>query len=336
MRQGLTLAILAVAVPGQALALETPRDNIDALIEAQARANGVPASFIHRVVKRESGYNPRAVGRGGALGLMQIKHGTARALGYSGPASGLLDARVNLTYGVAYLAGAYKTARGNEAQAYSYYARGYYYAAKRAGIRTDVAELEPPPELPAQAPANPLNQFFGKIFAPTRTAAVATASADPSVAALSSAIPPQGAAAPAPAVETPPAAAPAQPAPPTMTHVPLPPERPAPVTALAFAAASPVSGLPVPTYGLRGGLAAAPQASAPTIQAAASAQAAAPAVTTVAAAAPAAAVEAEPERISIPLPPRRPPEFRHFVAKKPAPAAPMTASAAPETAPVSQ
>ena len=62
---------------------------------------------------------------------MQIKHGTARALGYSGPASGLLDAKVNLTYGVAYLAGAYKTAHGNEAQAYSYYARGYYYAANR-------------------------------------------------------------------------------------------------------------------------------------------------------------------------------------------------------------
>jgi soluble lytic murein transglycosylase-like protein len=33
---------------------------------------------VHRVIMRESRYNPRAVGHGGALGLMQIKHATAR------------------------------------------------------------------------------------------------------------------------------------------------------------------------------------------------------------------------------------------------------------------
>ncbi len=88
------------------------------------------------------------------MGLMQIKHGTARALGYSGPASACStprqpDLRRRLPRG------AYKTAHGNEAQAYSYYARGYYYAAKRAGIRTDVAELEAPPVREVSAPANP-------------------------------------------------------------------------------------------------------------------------------------------------------------------------------------
>ncbi|MGY2047249.1 transglycosylase SLT domain-containing protein [Methylobacterium sp. JK268] len=322
MRQRLILAVLAIAAPVPALALEAPRDNIDALIEAQAKANGVPASFVHRVVKRESGYNPRAVGRGGALGLMQIKHGTARALGYAGPASGLLDARVNLTYGVAYLAGAYKTAHGNEAQAYSYYAKGYYYAAKRAGIRTDVAELEAP--LQAPPPANPLNQFFGKIFGGgPRPAAVVTASADPSVAALSSAVQAQAPAEPAPAA-APPQAPPAAPA----LAAPLPPPRPAAAPVLAYAGASPIAGLPVPTYGLRGGVAPAAEPVA---------AAATPAVTTVASADPAATVaEAEPA-VHVPLPPRRPVEFRHFAARKPAKPVPMTASAAPDAAlPASQ
>jgi hypothetical protein len=362
MRKRLLIAV-AVAAPLPATAQVSPvRDNIDALIEAHAKANGVPASFIHRVVKRESGYNPRAVGRGGAMGLMQIKHGTARALGYSGPAAGLLDARINLTYGVAYLAGAYKTAHGNEAQAYSYYARGYYYAAKRAGIRTDVAELEAPPV--RDVPTNPLNRFLGSVFGARQTATTATASADPSVAALAGAYAQQAAAQPytLPAPTAPqqpvmaqpaqaPAQAPVQAAPvqmasaqeptaqaaaePTLT-VPLPPIRPA---SLAFhAAPAPAAGpalayagssatLPFPTSGQTVSLAATPAAAAP-------APAAQPttATATVAALEPAAA-PAEPEAgPKMPLPPRRPVEFRHFVVRKAAPPVPQTAAAVPEPA----
>lgn len=104
---------------------------LDDRIAYHARLNEVPTDLVHRVVVRESKYNPKAVGRGGALGLMQIKHATARALGYGGPAKGLLDAETNLTYAVKYLAGAYRTASGNYDRAVSYYARGYYYAAKR-------------------------------------------------------------------------------------------------------------------------------------------------------------------------------------------------------------
>jgi soluble lytic murein transglycosylase-like protein len=103
---------------------------IDALIATHAKLNGVPEDLVHRVVIRESKYNPRAVGRGGALGLMQIKHATARSLGYTGPSSGLLDANTNLTYAVKYLAGAYQAAGGDHRRAVAYYARGYYYAAK--------------------------------------------------------------------------------------------------------------------------------------------------------------------------------------------------------------
>jgi soluble lytic murein transglycosylase-like protein len=121
------LALLCLASAAYAERPET----YDKLIAAHAAANGVPESLVHRVITRESRYNPRLIGHCGCLGLMQIKLGTARSLGYEGTAQGLLDPETNLTYGVKYLAGAYRTAGGNADRAVSYYARGYYYAAKQ-------------------------------------------------------------------------------------------------------------------------------------------------------------------------------------------------------------
>jgi soluble lytic murein transglycosylase-like protein len=130
--------ILGLAFVGAVAALTQPscattRAELDALVAAHAAANGVPATLVHRVIIRESRYNPRLIGRGGALGLMQIKAATARGVGYGGSAAGLLDPQTNLTYAVRYLAGAYRLAGGNHDRAVSYYARGYYYAAKGRG-----------------------------------------------------------------------------------------------------------------------------------------------------------------------------------------------------------
>jgi hypothetical protein len=100
------------------------RSQFEGMVEQQASANGVPASLVHRVIMRESGYNPRAVSSGN-YGMMQIRLGTARAMGYNGSAAGLLDAETNMTYAVRYLAGAYRAAGGNESRAVALYARGY-------------------------------------------------------------------------------------------------------------------------------------------------------------------------------------------------------------------
>jgi len=100
------------------------------LVASHAAANGVPAELVHRVIMRESRYNPRAVSKGN-YGMMQIRLATARGLGYTGTAQGLLDPNTNLTYAVKYLAGAYRAAGGNPHRAVAYYAGGYYYAAKR-------------------------------------------------------------------------------------------------------------------------------------------------------------------------------------------------------------
>lgn len=103
--------------------------NLGALIARHAAANDVPEDLIRRVIRRESGGNPRAVSKGN-YGLMQIKLGTARALGYRGNAAGLLDPETNMTYAVKYLAGAYRVAGGNADRAIHYYAAGYYGAGK--------------------------------------------------------------------------------------------------------------------------------------------------------------------------------------------------------------
>jgi soluble lytic murein transglycosylase-like protein len=112
---------------------------LDGMAAAQASANGVPVSLVERVIKRESGGNPRAVSRGN-YGLMQIRLGTARAMGFSGSAAELLDPQINMTYAVRYLAGAYRAANGNENRAVALYASGYYYQAKAQGFSPYAAE----------------------------------------------------------------------------------------------------------------------------------------------------------------------------------------------------
>jgi len=123
------LAAMAVLVLPQAALAQ--RADYEAMVASHASANGVPPALVHRVIVRESRYQPRLVGRGGTIGLMQIKLATARGLGYTGDAEGLRDPDTNLTYGVKYLAGAYRAANGDHDRAVHYYAAGYYEVAKR-------------------------------------------------------------------------------------------------------------------------------------------------------------------------------------------------------------
>ena len=139
--------------------------NLDSLIARHAAANNVPEDLVRRVIKRESGGNPRVISKGN-YGVMQIRIGTARSLGYRGTAAGLLDADTNMTYAVKYLAGAYHAADGNANRAVHYYAAGYYYAAKSKG-RLDKSN------------DNPLNAFAS---AAAKNQSVAPASSSASAA----------------------------------------------------------------------------------------------------------------------------------------------------------
>jgi len=133
---GLTLGFAAaLALLAPTVAHSASRAEVDALIGAHARVNNVPEALVRRVVMKESRFNSRAIGRGGAMGLMQIKYATARGMGYRGTADGLLDPDTNLTYGVRYLAGAYRAAGGNGDRAWAYYRSGYYHSGKRSRSR---------------------------------------------------------------------------------------------------------------------------------------------------------------------------------------------------------
>ena len=119
------------AAPPRAVTGATPEMN--ALVSRYARIHGIPESLLHRVIQRESGYNPGAR-NGPYYGLMQILPQTAGTMGYRGAPEGLLDAETNLKYAGRYLRGAWMVADGNQDAAVGWYARGYYYEAKRKGL----------------------------------------------------------------------------------------------------------------------------------------------------------------------------------------------------------
>ena len=110
---------------------ETPE--MRALVRKYADVHDIPESLLHRVIQRESGYNP-AARNGPYYGLMQILPQTARTMGYNGPPEGLLDAETNLQYAGKYLRGAWLVSDGDEDEAVRWYAAGYYYEAKRKGL----------------------------------------------------------------------------------------------------------------------------------------------------------------------------------------------------------
>lgn len=110
-----------------------PDPHLNDRIDYWAQHYGLPASLVHRVVRRESTYNPRAR-NGPYYGLMQILPATARTMGYRGEPAGLLDADTNMRYAVRYLRGAYIVAGGDHDRAVRLYASGYYYHARDMGL----------------------------------------------------------------------------------------------------------------------------------------------------------------------------------------------------------
>lgn len=121
----------AATDPGDLHSGETPE--MRALIQKWARIHDMPESLLHRQIKHESGYNAGAR-NGPYYGLLQILPQTARTMGYEGPPEGLLDADTNLHYAGKYLRGAWLVSGGNEDRAMMWFAKGYYYEAKRKGL----------------------------------------------------------------------------------------------------------------------------------------------------------------------------------------------------------
>ncbi len=110
---------------------ETPQ--LRASINRWADHYDIPRSLVHRLAIRESTHNPSAR-NGPYYGLLQILPQTARTMGFRGQSNDLLNADTNLEFAGKYLRGAWLLSDGDEATAIGWYARGYYYEAKRRGM----------------------------------------------------------------------------------------------------------------------------------------------------------------------------------------------------------
>src|SRR5207247_1035054 len=73
--------------------------DVDAVIRAVAARYGVSVELIAAIIEAESEFNPRAVSRTGARGLMQLMPQTAAILGVGDP----FDPRENIEAGVKHL-----------------------------------------------------------------------------------------------------------------------------------------------------------------------------------------------------------------------------------------
>lgn len=99
---------------------------IAAMVTAMAKKHGVPVPLAHAVVRVESNYKPGLVGRGATYGLMQIKYPTARGMGFAGKPKDLFDPATNLEWGMRYLAGARRIAKGSICGTVLRYQGGHY------------------------------------------------------------------------------------------------------------------------------------------------------------------------------------------------------------------
>ncbi|WP_054210736.1 transglycosylase SLT domain-containing protein [Bosea vaviloviae] len=115
-------------------------DGLKALVARHAAANGVPFSLADAIVRVESRYNPRA-SHAGNYGLMQIRHQTARGMGYAGGAGGLLDAETNARFGMKYLALAYRAAGGDTCRTIMKYQSGHMAQRMSGANRTYCAKV---------------------------------------------------------------------------------------------------------------------------------------------------------------------------------------------------
>ena len=106
------------------------QQDIDAAIDAAAARHHVDPSLVRSVVKVESNFNPNAVSRKGAMGLMQLMPSTARSLNVANP----FDPAQNVDAGVRHLRQLLDNYGGNVRLSLAAYNAGAGAVARSAGV----------------------------------------------------------------------------------------------------------------------------------------------------------------------------------------------------------
>lgn len=123
-------------------------EQLDAIIEEAAAKHGVDSNLVRALIKVESNFNPRAVSRKGAMGLMQLMPSTARSLQVTNP----FDARQNVEGGVRHLKKLLQDFDGDVTKSLAAYNAGAGAVTRNGGV---------PPYAETQAYVRRINQLYG-------------------------------------------------------------------------------------------------------------------------------------------------------------------------------
>ena len=108
----------------------TTKDQIMSMIEETSNKYGVDSKLIKALVQQESGFNPNAKSKAGALGLMQLMPSTAQGLGVNNP----MDPKQNIEGGVKYVKSLMDRFHGNVILALAAYNAGPNAVKKYDGV----------------------------------------------------------------------------------------------------------------------------------------------------------------------------------------------------------